>query len=75
MDNPLTPLAQVVRVSLKAAGISENAASTRSGIPRTTLRSRLVTGDFKYESELWPIARLLGTTPSELQAKAEGRAA
>ena len=75
MDTPLNPLAEVVRAALNGAGISENAASIRSGIPRTTLRSRLVTGDFKYETELWPIARLLNTTPSKLQTLAEKRAA
>lgn len=74
MSNPLTPLAEVVRIALNDAGISENAASIQSGIPRQTLRRRLVTGDFTY-GELWKVADLLKTTPAKLQATAEKRAA
>ena len=74
MSNPLTPLAQVVRIALNDADLSENTASIRSGIPRQTLRRRLVTGDFKY-GELQQIAGVLNTTPAELMARAEGRAA
>jgi lambda repressor-like predicted transcriptional regulator len=73
MSNPL-PLGEVVRVTLTSAGISENTASIQSGIPRQTLRRRLVTGDFKY-GELQQVARVLNTTPAELLARAEGKAA
>ena len=74
MSNPLTPLAQVVRIALNDADLSENTASIRSGIPRQTLRRRLVTGDFKY-GELQQIAGILDTTPAELLARAERGAA
>ena len=74
MSNPLTPLAQVVRIALNDADLSENTASIRSGIPRQTLRRRLVTGDFKY-GELQQIAGVLNTTPAELMARAEKSAA
>jgi lambda repressor-like predicted transcriptional regulator len=74
MNNPLTRLAEVVNVALNDAGLSENAASKRTGIPRSTLKSRLVTGNFRY-GELWAIADVLQTTPSKLQAQAEKRAA
>lgn len=74
MDSPLTRLAAVVSVALNDAGLSENTASERAGIPRSTLKRRLVTGDFTY-GELWKVADLLETTPAKLQAEAEGRAA
>jgi len=74
MNNPLTPLAQVVTVALNDAGLSENTTAKRTGIPRSTLRRRLMTGDFHYETELWPVARLLSTTPSALVALAEDAA-
>lgn len=74
MSNPLNSLAEVVRVALTDADLSENTASILSGIPRQTLRRRLVTGDFKY-GELQQVAGILGTTPAELLARAEQRAA
>jgi lambda repressor-like predicted transcriptional regulator len=74
MSNPTAPLAEVVAAALKDAGLSDNAAATRSGIPRETLRRRLVTGDFKH-GELWRIAEVLDTTPAALVAQAEKRAA
>jgi len=70
MTNPLKPLAEVVRVALNEAGHSENIASELTGIPRSTLKRRLVTGDFTY-GELWKIADLLNTTPAKLNARAE----
>ena len=70
MNNPLKPLAEVVRVALNEAGHSENIASELTGIPRSTLKRRLVTGDFTY-GELWKIADLLNTTPAKLNARAE----
>ena len=73
MSNPL-PLGQVVRAALADAGISENAASVQSGIPRETLRRRVITGDFRY-GELQKVALVLNTTAVELMARAEGRAA
>jgi len=72
--NPLTPLALVVRLALNDADLSENTASIRSGIPRQTLRRRLVTGDFKY-GELQQVADILGIKPSTLVALAEELAA
>jgi lambda repressor-like predicted transcriptional regulator len=74
MSNPLTPLARVVAAALDDKGISVNGASIQSGIPRETLRRRLVTGDFKH-GELWRIAEVLDTTPASLVAQAEKRAA
>ena len=74
MNNPLIHLGEVVTVALNHAGLSENTASKRSGIPRQTLRRRLITGDFKH-GELWQIATLLDTTPADLMARAEKRAA
>lgn len=74
MNNPLKPLGEVVRVALNDAGLSENTASKRSGIPRQTLRRRLVTGDFKY-GELCEVADILNTTPEDLLAKARRSAA
>jgi len=74
MNNPLTPLARVVNVALNDAGLSENAASERTGIPRSTLKRRLITGDFTY-GELWKVADVLKTTPAKLHALAEERAA
>jgi len=74
MSNPLTPLAQVVRLALNDADLSENTASILSGIPRQTLRRRLVTGDFKY-GELQQVATILDTTPAALVALAEQAAA
>lgn len=74
MSNPLKPLGEVVRVALNDAGLSENTASKRSGIPRQTLRRRLVTGDFKY-GELCEVADILNTTPEDLLIKARGTAA
>jgi lambda repressor-like predicted transcriptional regulator len=74
MSNPLHPLAEVVGAALGAAGISQNAASIQSGIPRETLRRRLVTGDFKY-GELCRIAEVLNTTPGALATEAQERAA
>lgn len=74
MNNPLTRLAEVVTVALNDAAISENAASERTGIPRSTLKRRLVTGDFTL-GELCKVADLLGTTHIELQARAEKSAA
>ena len=74
MNNPLNRLAEVVRVALNDAGYSENTASERAGISRSTLKRRLVTGDFTY-GELWKVADLLNTTPAKLQALAEKDAA
>lgn len=73
MSNPL-PLGEVVRAALADAGISENAASVQSAIPRETLRRRIITGDFRY-GELQKVAVVLGTTAAELLARAEERAA
>jgi predicted transcriptional regulator len=67
MSKPTERLGEVVRTALDAAGISENTASQRSGIPRETLRRRLVTGDFKF-GELHRIAEVLSTTPADLVA-------
>ena len=72
--NPLNDLAEVVRVALNDADLSENTASILSGIPRQTLRRRLVTGDFKY-GELQLVAGILDTTPAALLTRAEKRAA
>lgn len=74
MNTPLTRLAEVVTADLNAAGISENSASERTGIARSTLKRRLTTGDFTY-GELWKIADLLQTTPAKIQARAEQVAA
>jgi lambda repressor-like predicted transcriptional regulator len=74
MNNPLNTLAEVVRVALNDAGYSENTASERTGIPRSTLKRRLKTGDFTY-GEMWKVADLLNTTPAKLQSRAEKRAA
>ena len=72
--SPLNYLGEVVTVALNDADLSENVASIRSGIPRQTLRRRLITGDFKY-GELQQIAGILNTTPAELLARAERGAA
>lgn len=74
MSKSLNHLGEVVTVALNDAGLSENAASIRSGIPRQTLRRRLVTGDFKY-TELCNLADLLDTTPDALVLKARQAAA
>lgn len=74
MAKPLTPLADEVRAALTAAGLSENAAAQLSAIPRTTLKRRLVVGDFTY-GELWSLADILKTTPAKIVARAEKRAA
>ena len=70
MDTPLTRLAEVIKADLAAAEISENSASKRTGIPRTTLRSRLATGDFSY-GQMWQLAGLLDTTPAQIAERAE----
>lgn len=74
LSSPTTPLGEVVATALDDAGLSENAAAKQSGIPRETLRRRLVTGNFTH-GELWSIAEVLGTTPAALVAKAERRVA
>jgi hypothetical protein len=71
MDNPpLTRLARVVVDEMSQVGLSENAVSKSTAIPRSTLKRRLLTGDFTH-GELWAVARLLDTTPADLMARAE----
>jgi hypothetical protein len=71
MDTPpLTRLARVVVDEMSQAGLSENAVAQRTAIPRSTLKRRLVSGDFTH-AELWAVANLLDTTPADLMARAE----
>lgn len=70
MNTPTKALGEVVASALVEAGLTPNKAARRSGIPRSTLERRLVTGDFKY-SELEQVASLLGVATSELTRRAE----
>lgn len=70
MDIRLARLATVAASALAEVGISEHRAAEVTGIPRSTLRRRLATGDFTI-SELAAVADLVGATMSALLARAE----
>lgn len=63
-DFPLR-VAQVVTEAMTAGGWSEKALAEATGIPRATLRRRLIGSPFDV-AELSRIAATLGTTVSDL---------
>jgi hypothetical protein len=58
-------VAEAVKQAMADANQSELSLSEASGIPRVTLRRRLLAGNFTV-SELSAIARVLGTTVADL---------
>lgn len=78
MDTPdatARGIARAVSGSLRAAGISQRDASTRTGIPLTTLTRRLTGKSPFLITELAALASLTGTTVSALIAAGEKDAA
>jgi hypothetical protein len=77
MDHPntLASLATVVAEALDATALSDREIEAQTGIARTTLKRRLADGDFRFVSELAPIARLLGVKVHEIVRQAEEPAA
>jgi len=67
-------IGEVIAAALDEAGITLRQAADKTLIARTTLARHLRFGGFTVE-ELEAIARLLGTTVSDLISRAEGRAA
>lgn len=67
-------VAEVIAGSLAEAGITQRQASEQTAIARTTLARKMNTGDFTV-AELVAIAQLLGTTVTDLVARAEDVAA
>lgn len=72
---PAAPLAAAIRHEMRAAGLSVLKVSEETGIPRVTLRRRLVTNRGFTVEEVGAIAELLGTSASSLIATAEALAA
>lgn len=78
MDTPETQsrgIARAVAEALAAAGISQRAAASSTGIPLTTLSRRLTGHSPFLVTELAVLASLTGTTVSDLAARAEAMAA
>jgi predicted transcriptional regulator len=69
----LNRLAVLVNDALNSRGISEVAAANATGIPRSTLKRRLITGDFTL-AELERIAPIIETTTEELVTAARAAA-
>ena len=76
MDTTTFPkaLAEVVKIALTEAGISQRDAASLTGIPLTTLTRRLSGNSPFLSTELDRIASLAGTTVSALAAEAEAAA-
>lgn len=78
MDTPeqaSREVSHVVAAALRDAGISQRTAAEQAGIPLTTLTRRLTGRAPLLITELASLAALCGTTPSELMARAEEKAA
>lgn len=75
-DTTKARVAASVVAALTAAGISRLEASERTGIPRSTFYRKAEGAGKAFDvDELAAIAGILGTTPSEILARAEERAA
>lgn len=70
MNTPTEALGGVVARALGIANLSEREAAHRTNIPRSTLKRKLVTGDFTV-TELASIARVLKVNVSDLIQWAE----
>ena len=71
---PDREVSRVVTELLEQAGVSQKKASEVTGIPRSTLLRRLNGSSFQI-LELRALAELLGTTITEIVARAEKTAA
>lgn len=65
-------IARAVAEALADAGISHKAAADAALIPRTTLRRKLAGASPFTIPEIARLATVLGLTPSDLMARAEG---